>query len=291
MVKVECVHDAGAKLGESPVWDDQEGVLYWADIDAGLLHAFDPVSGPRAPIAIGERLGCFALRAGGGAIMGTESGIYYYDFGTGERSLLAAPEQDRPENRFNDSATDRDGRWWLGSYGMMKPQRAEAAFYRVDPDGTVTKWLDGVYTTNGLAFSPDGTTMYLSDSHRDVRTVWACDYDRDTGTPTDRRVFFDTREVVGRPDGGTVDADGCYWMAGVAGSQLVRITPAGKVDMIIELPVERPTKPMFGGPGLDTLYLTSIGGAAYDPVPPLAGGLFAVTGLPAKGIPETRFAG
>ena len=158
--------------------------------------------------------------------------------------------------------------------------------------GRWTRHFDPVFTTNGMCFSPDGRTMYLSDSNPGVRTIWACDYDTDTGTPTNRRVFFDTREVAGRPDGGTVDADGCYWMAGVGGWQLVRITPQGKVDRIVEMPVEKPTKPMFGGPRLDTLFVTSIGmGMEDDPKQPLAGSLFSITGLGVTGVPQPRFAG
>jgi L-arabinonolactonase len=131
--------------------------------------------------------------------------------------------------------------------------------------------------------------MYCSDSNPQVRTIWACDYDPTTGAPSARRIFFDTREVAGRPDGGTVDADGCYWMAGVGGSRLVRLTPAGRIDRILEVPVERPIKPAFGGSNLDVLFVTSIG--ASDRLQPLAGGLFAVTRLGVQGVPEVRFRG
>ncbi|WP_108659465.1 SMP-30/gluconolactonase/LRE family protein [Acuticoccus kandeliae] len=293
MIKVECVDDTRSLLGESAVWDVEDGLLYWVDINAGILHRFDPAAGKGlTPHEIGEKVGGIAVRKAGGIVISTESGIYTYDFDTKARVKIADPEADRPENRFNDAATDRQGRWWIGSVGMMKPQRAEGAFWRFDPDHTTHLWLDGVYTTNGLAFSPDGKTMYLSDSFPEVRTIWACGYDTDTGMPTDRRPFFDTRAVDGRPDGGTVDADGCYWMAGVGGWQLVRLTPAGEVDMIVDMPVERPSKPMFGGKGLDTLYVTSIG---IDTTPgtdqPQAGSLFAVTGLPVGGVPTERFAG
>jgi L-arabinonolactonase len=130
--------------------------------------------------------------------------------------------------------------------------------------------------------------MYCSDSNPQVRTIWACDYDPATGAPGERRVFFDTRAVAGRPDGGTVDADGCYWMAGVGGSQLVRLTPAGRIDRIVALPVERPTRPAFGGSDLDVLFVTSIGAGTTQPQ---AGGIFALTGLGVQGVPEVRFGG
>lgn len=292
MPVVECVIDAHAKVGESAIWDEADAALYWADIEGGKLFRYDPSSGENLEFDMGEKVGALAIRASGAAIIGTESGIYSYDFATKTKTQLADPEADLPDNRFNDSCTDRDGRLWLGSMDMKKPQRPQASFYRVDTDLTVTKCFGDIYTTNGLAFSPDGTTLYFSDSFKEIRTIWAADYDMATGTASNRRVFFDTRSVDGRPDGATVDADGCYWMAGVGGWQLVRLTPAGEVDMIIDMPVERPSKPSFGGPDLKTLYVTSIG---VDVTPgrdqPQAGGLFAVTGLPVGGFPSVRFAG
>jgi sugar lactone lactonase YvrE len=127
-----------------------------------------------------------------------------------------------------------------------------------------------------------------------VRTIWACDHDPDSGAVTNRRVFVDTHGLAGRPDGGTVDAEGCYWMAGVGGWQLVRFTPDGEVDRIVDLPVEKPTKIAFGGKDLDVLYVTSIG---KDPTPgtearqPQAGGIFAVRVPGVTGLPQPRFAG
>ncbi|WP_420392813.1 SMP-30/gluconolactonase/LRE family protein [Acuticoccus sp.] len=292
MITVELVHDAHATVGESAAWDDRAKALWWCDIDGEAVHAFDPATGPRPPIAIGEKVGCLALTEAGGAVIGTKSGLYDLDLATGERALFASPEADLPDNRFNDAATDRQGRWWVGSMGMGDPSRATGAFWRVDADRSVIRWLDGIHTTNGLAFSPDGRTMYLSDSHPDVRTIWACDYDPDEGAPSNRRVYFDTRAVAGRPDGATVDADGCYWMAGVSGWQLVRLTPHGTVDMIVEMPVEKPSKPEFGGADRDTLYVTTISaGLTRGADQPHAGGLFAITGLPVGGVPTARFRG
>ena len=291
-IEIECVHDARALVGESAVWDGPTQILYWVDIHGGLVHRFDPSTGPAEPIDVGEKVGCLAPREAGGLILGTESGIYTFDLDTREKVQIADPEADRPDNRFNDASTDRQGRWWLGSMPMSKPQGPTGAFYRLDTDHTLTRSYENLTITNGLAFSPDGRTMYFADSFGDVRTIWAADYDPDTGTPSNRRVFFDTQNVAGRPDGGTVDADGCYWMAGVGGWQLVRLTPAGEVDTIVDMTVERPSRPMFGGTDLATLYVTTIGeGSEDDPSQPHAGSLFAVTGLPVGGLPVERFAG
>lgn len=136
--------------------------------------------------------------------------------------------------------------------------------------------------------------MYFSDSNSDVRTIWSSEYDTGTGVPGKPEVYFDTRSVAGRPDGGTVDADGCYWQAGVGGWQLYRISPGGEVLRTVDVPIEKPTKPMFGGPGLDMLFVTSIGdglSSGTEHLQPDAGGLFAITGLGVKGVPQTRFAG
>lgn len=292
MANVECVLDAKAALGESAIWDDGDGALYWCDIDGNTVFRFDPSSGTNVATDIGEKAGCIARAERGGLIVGTDTGIYRLDLETGTKALMATPEADRPENRFNDSCTDRQGRWWLGSSGMMKPPRTgESAFYRMDLDGTVMRWKDGITTTNGLAFSPDGRTMYFSDSFGTVRTIWSAPYDPDTGTPGTPSVFFDTKDEPGRPDGGTVDADGCYYMAGVGGWQVLRLTPAGEVDMVIDMPVERPSKPAFGGPNHDTLFVTSISiGTTPGTDQPLAGGLFAITGLPTGGMGSVRYA-
>ena len=185
----------------------------------------------------------------------------------------------------------RDERARSGPAPEARPERG--ALYRFGPDGACPRVLDGLWTPNGLAFSPDGRTMYLSDSHPSVRTIWALDYDPDNGVASNRRTFFDTQTLAGRPDGGAVDADGCYWMAGVGGWQLVRFTPGGIVDRIIDMPVEKPTKIAFGGARLDVMYVTSIGrGIAREARlrQPHAGGLFAVEAGVA-GLPANRFGG
>lgn len=293
-LRIDCVVNGPAMLGECAVWDGASAVLWWVDIPAGLIHRFDPATGEDRTWDFGEPVGCIAPRVRGGLVVAAKSGIWLFDPATGARTGIARPEADRPMNRFNDGATDRQGRFWAGSLKDGGPPEPLGRFYRLDPDLTVTPWRDGFLTTNGLAFSPDGSTMYLSDSHPLVRMIWRCAYDTETGTPGAPEPFFDTRAVAGRPDGATVDSDGCYWMAGVGGWQLCRITPDGRLDRTIDLPVERPTRPMFGGPGLDTLFVTS---SATGITPgtqarqPLAGGLLALTGLGVTGLPQAGFAG
>lgn len=291
---IECVVPGPAKLGEGAVWDPRDAALWWVDITAGLIHRFDPATGKNRSWDFGEPVGCLALREAGGLVLAAKSGFWFFDPVTGARSAIANPEADKPMNRFNDGTTDMQGRLWAGTMKDGGPPEPLGRFYRLDPDLRLTPWKDAIFTTNGLAFSPDGRTMYFSDSNPGVRTIWRCAYDTETGTPGAPEVFFDTRAVAGRPDGGTVDADGCYWMAGVGGWQICRITPAGRLDRVIDVPVERPTKPMFGGPDLDVLYLTSIGQAlspGTEARQPQAGGLFALTGLGVTGVPQARFGG
>ena len=293
-MEIECVVDSRSKTGEGAVWDGQEQRLYWVDIPAGLIHRFDPSSSTNETFELDEPVGCLAVREKGGLVLAARSGFYFYDLTTGSKQAIVDPESHLPGNRFNDGTTDLNGRFWAGTMKEGAPPEPLGSFYRLSSDGICEKWLDGIYTTNGQAFSPDGKSMYLSDSNASVQTIWVCDYDLEEGRAGERRLFFDCREVAGRPDGGTVDADGCYWMAGVSGWQLVRITPAGKIDRIVEMPVERPSKPMFGGANLDTLFVTSIGDGltpGSESRQPHAGGLFAISGLGVQGVAQTRFAG
>ncbi|MEM9640984.1 MAG: SMP-30/gluconolactonase/LRE family protein [Pseudomonadota bacterium] len=293
-IEVECVVPAGAMVGEGAVWDDRLAVLWWVDIPAGLIHCFDPKSGRNTTVAFGEPVGCLAVREAGGLVLAAKTGFWFFDPVTGTRRAIHDPEENLPQNRFNDGATDAQGRFWAGTMNDGAAGDPGGSFYRLDPDLSVTHWRGGIHTTNGLAFSPDGRRMYFSDSHPKVRSIWVSDYDTDRGVPGEPALFLDTNTIPGRPDGGTVDAEGCYWQAGVSGWQIYRISPAGEILLTIDMPVEKPSKPMFGGPGLDTLYVTSIGtgvtpGSAHRQ--PDAGGLFAIHGLGIHGVRQTRFAG
>lgn len=288
--KIECVLDFGAEIGEGAIWSDREQLLYWVDISAGLLCCFNPASGENRFWNMGRTVGCIALRKGGGVVVALTDGFFTFDLETNQLSQIADTEAEIRTNRFNDGSVDRSGRLFAGTMPIAGPDRdkgPKGSLYCLDTDHSVTKIMDGFHTINGLAFSPDGKTAYVSDSAYWVQTIWAYDYDVDDCKWTNKRVFFDCAAVLGRPDGGAIDADGCYWMAGVSGWQLLRITPQGKIDMDIKMPIEKPTRIAFGGRDLDTLYVTSIGHNGTTPgsrtEQPLAGGLFAVQGLGVKG--------
>lgn len=288
-MKIESVIDTPAILGEGASWDTGRDVLWWVDIKGHAVHCFDPTTGNDQSWDVGEPVGSLAPRAEGGLLLACKTGFYAFDPESQTKTAIHDPEPDLSYNRFNDGGTDRQGRFWAGTMRDDGVKTAEGSFYRVDPDMSVTRMMEGFYTTNGLAFSPDGTRMYAAETHKDTRTIWSFAYDTDTGIPSNRQVFFDTAGRAGRPDGGTVDSEGCYWMAGVGGSEVVRITPEGAVDRVIEMPVSKPSKPMWGGTGLDSLFVTTIRDGTEGESQ--AGCLFAITGLGVTGVPEVRFAG
>ncbi|PZQ67970.1 MAG: gluconolactonase, partial [Variovorax paradoxus] len=194
--------------------------------------------------------------------------------------------------RFNDGRCDRQGRFWAGTMlmDMAAAARVGMLYRQDDATTTPTAVLDDLIVPNGLGFSPDGRTMYLSDSHPSVQTIWAFDYDPDSGTPSRRRVFVDMNPLPGRPDGAAVDADGCYWICGNDAGLVHRFTPQGRLDRSVPVPVKKPAMCAFGGPQLDTLFVTSIrpGGDLSDQ--PLAGGVFAFR-AGTQGLPEPPFGG
>jgi sugar lactone lactonase YvrE len=291
MTVVDCVVDAKAQVGEGAMWDERESRLWWVDIDSRLLHRFDPATGDDVTWALPSRIGCFVFRERGGLVVALENGFSFFDPATGALEPIHDPEPDKPGNRFNDGTPDPAGRFLAGTMPMGE-RLPVAAIWRLDSDLAVERLVDGLRVANGMAFSPDGRLFYWSDSEASVQTIWRADYDAASGAMGVPVVFATTHELAGRPDGGTIDADGCYWMAGVGGWQLVRFTPAGKVDMIIDMPVEKPSKIAFGGADLATLYVTSIGSG---PTPgtearqPQAGGLFALRVPGVHGLPVWRF--
>ena len=259
---VEAVHGVSCAVGESPVWHAEEQAWYWVDIPARRIWRLDHAAGSTRHWTADEMVACIAPRARGGLIAGMETGIFAVDLredGTVRAERLAAPPELAPGMRFNDGRTDRQGRFWSGTMWMdMAAALPIGRLYRYDAAGLSAPLVSGLVTQNGLAWSPDGRTMYLSDSHPTRRRVWTFDYDVDAGVPHNRRLFVDMAAYAGRPDGATMDSDGCYWVAGNDGASLLRFTPAGKLDRELALPVAKPSMPCFGGPDLDTLLITSI---------------------------------
>ncbi|MGJ7580057.1 SMP-30/gluconolactonase/LRE family protein [Variovorax sp. RHLX14] len=293
-MQAELVIDARNATGESPVWLASEQSLYWVDIPAKQLNRWTPSTGDLMTWTGDEMLACIAPRAGrpGQWIAGMESGLFAIatrDDGTLASTPLTRAPHAMHGMRFNDGRCDRQGRFRAGTMLMdMAAGRDVGRLYRyqadVDAEVALRLELDALLVPNGLGFSPDGRTMYLSDSHPSVQTIWAFDYDIETGAPHNRRVFVDMNPLPGRPDGAAVDADGCYWICGNDAGLIHRFTPDGRLDRSLAVPVKKPAMCAFGGAQLDTLFVTSIrpGGDLSDQ--PLAGGVFAlrpgVQGLP-----------
>lgn len=290
-VVIERASEAVAELGEGPVWDPTAQALWWVDIYAGVIHRHVP-GGKDSSWKVGEDIGCLAPRTQGGLVLATRTGFHLFDPATGRKTPLTDPEADQPQSRFNDGAVDPRGRFWAGTMKDRGDLDPVGSLWRLDPDFSAHQGRSGLSITNGLAFSPGGDRIYFSDTSREQ--IWQADYDLDTGRHGQPETFFSTQNLAGVPDGAAVDAEGCYWTAALGGWKLLRITPQGKLDRQIELPVEKPTKPIFGGTGLQTLYVTSMGeGMLGTPHAEqlLAGSLIAVEGHGARGFPQPHFAG
>ncbi len=250
-----------ARVGESPLWSVAEQALWWVDIEGRALHRHDPASGHSQQWATAQRPACIALHAAGGLIAGMDSGVFHLrpqPDGTVTSAEIAAVRHPRDGMRFNDGRCDRHGRFWLSSMVRdMGLAAADGALYRVDAHGLSAPLVPGLITGNGLAFSPAGDVMYLSDSHPSVQRIWAFDLDVH-GALSNRREFVDMNLHPGRPDGAAVDADGGYWTCANDAGLLLRFTPDGALDRRLALPVSKPSMCAFGGAALDTLYVTSI---------------------------------
>ena len=291
MYDIKVIHQAPDLIGECPRWDEREQCLYWTDINGQAVRRYYSASGVVESFEMPEPVGCFCLREGGGLVAGTSTGFAFIDVDNRRFERLTNPLPDDPAYRMNDGRADHGGRFWAGSLRAPLTDQPVGKLYRLDPDLSVHEMRDGLIGPNGMAFAPDGCTMYWSDSRRDK--IWAADFDIDQGTISGERIFYENDLTEGRPDGAAVDAEGYYWIAYVQGWRVMRIAPDGVVDRVIGLPVQRPTMCAFGGADLGTLFVTS---ATY-PLPdnfrhkqPLAGSLFAIE-VGVKGIIEPRFAG
>ncbi|WP_283418210.1 SMP-30/gluconolactonase/LRE family protein [Sphingopyxis sp. Geo48] len=288
---VELLLDAGALLGESPVWHPGEARLYWVDIEARTIHRTDPATRTDEVMMLGEQIGCIAPRVRGGLVAALENGFVLIDhWGSTPRPFGPDILADKPGQRFNDGRVDAAGRLWVGSLTNDKANPV-ATLYRLDPDGSLATILGGLTTSNGAAFSPDGRIFYHADTP--THAIRAYDVDRAAGTLANGRVFHQFEYGKGRPDGAAVDAEGCYWSALWDGWRVVRLSPAGELLQTVDLPVQRPTMIAFGGDELCTAFVTSAGKNLTDEdrkAQPLAGGVFTFR-VDVPGSPQPFFGG
>jgi sugar lactone lactonase YvrE len=300
---IECVVAESNELGEGPVWDAQEGVLYWVDgtgrrVGKPAIWRYDPRTGNTRHWSLDHDIGAMALRRDGNAVLALDDGFYLFDFKTSRLELIQRIDAEQPRSRLNDGKCDRRGRFFAG--GMDDQEELPlCGLWRLDPDFKVTQVEAGIICSNGPCWSPDDRTFYFADTFQ--QTMWAYDYDIATGSLSRKREFASTRDEAGFFDGSTVDAAGGIWNALVIGGDLIRYTPDGDVERRIGMPVKNLTSLTFGGPKLDEIYVTSMARVRHPAthehfakqVTPQfgAGSLFRIRGLGIQGIAEPRFAG
>lgn len=293
MAEPVCIAPVGDWTGEGAVWHAEEQALYWVDIRRFLIHRYDPDSKatwtwlfPEPPTTLGLTDRSDTL------VVALASKIILWQPRNDARADFANPDKNWPAVRFNDGRPDPTGNFWAGTMqnnvlddgaeGVMD-DKAHGRLYRIAPDGSSTVEKTGIRISNTFAWSPDNKRFYFGDSLANTIYVW--DYDAANGTIANERPFF-TGFERGDPDGSAMDSAGYLWNARYGGACLVRVSPDGKVDRIVEMPVSNITTCTFGGPDLKTLYITTAAGGSKTPR--LAGSLFSLQ-VTVPGLPENKF--
>jgi len=289
-MQISCVEAPTCVGGENPLWHQASGSLFYIDNTGMKIHRHDPDSGENHTWDMLEVITTLAFREGGGGVVTLRSGIHLLDFESGKLELLH-PLPDPPPHVYNDGRVDGQGRFLIGaSTATFDAPKADGGLFRLDTDRTLHK-LDGdIHFSNSPCFSPDGRTFYFSDSWR--KTTYVYDYDPATGSAINRRVFVDTAELGGLPDGATVDAEGRVWIAIYGSGKIAAYAPDGRLERTVEMPVKLVSSLAFGGADLDRLFVTTIAqGALGEPFESGAGNLYVVDGLGVRGQAEHAYAG
>ena len=287
-VTVRRISPTADRLGESPIWDAQNAKLYWVDGVSCLIRVHDTLTDTFSEIKVPSIIGSIGLAGEGQLVAGLVDGIYLINLESGDCSPLYKLPEPNDRIRFNDGKVDHQGRFLCATMGVFAEACGE--LIRVDCNGNADILANGIRISNSLCFSPDGSTMYFSDSLD--RKVRAYNYDKDNGTLDQPRILVDTAIFDSGPDGATVDSEGCIWVALVQAGKIARFTPEGKIDALVDAPTDMPTCMNFGGPDMSTLFITSIkdsGSGRSISRHPWGGYLYAIDGLGVTGLPEPRF--
>jgi sugar lactone lactonase YvrE len=289
---VRCVLNWDAIVGESPLWHSQQRCLYWVDIQGKKVHRLDILTGRNETFDLPEIVTCLAFRKKGGLLLTLRKEFAFFDPASGRLDKVGNVEEKKPNTRFNDGRVDPQGRFWAGTMGDPDWKKPLGSLYRFDTNQTVTCVQGDIICSNGTAWSPDGRTMYYTESFR--YEIFAYDFDAASGSIENRRVFARIDQKLGAfPDGLCVDAEGFIWSNQVGIGRVVRYDPSGNVERQIQLPVPRAVGCTFGGDDLRTLFITSARETMTRQqlhAALLSGSVFAVdTGI--KGQPATLFAG
>ncbi len=284
MISIEPIGNQRSQWGEGPVW--WQGALYYVDIEGHRVHRLDPADGSEKSWDVGERVGTVVPRESGGLVIAGDHGISLLDEETGTLTHVADPEQDLPDNRFNDGKCSPDGRFFAGTISLVK-KTGDAKLYRLDPDLTLHEAFGPVTNSNGIAWSVDGKTVFYIDTPR--KEVLAFDYESD-GHLRNLRSVISTAHLDSSPDGMTIDADGHLWIAFCHGGCVVCFDPENGAELRrVELPCLETTACAFGGPELADLYVTT--GVHKSVAEEQGGRLLVIRGLGVKGLPANAFAG
>ena len=290
-MKISRIDSCHCMVGECPIWDEKEQALFFLDIARRHVHRLDPVSGDLSTWTVPAEPAALALREAGGALVAIKDIVYALDLASGECSPLAVATTQPAHATFNDGKIDRRGRLILGSCTTdFSDPKPDGGIFSLQPGGQCERLAGDIIFSNGPCFSPDGKILYFADSGR--QAIYTYDYDLDTGQIGERRLFAQTSELGGIPDGATVDSDGRVWVAINQGGKVVAYRPSGQVERIIDLPASHPGSLTFGGPKLDRLYVTTIDPEYFgQPSVPSGGYIYVIEGLGVTGLAEPRFAG
>lgn len=292
MIDFKPLNGVRCELGEGPVYDDRNHALYQCDIVGKAVHRFDLATGDAKRWSFPSEVGSIGLSQTERVVVALRHAVGLFDpRNESFKEIVAIETGFGKDTRLNDGKVGPDGAFWVGSMDdrAVPAKQPLGTLYRVTADGKAEAKVEGLMISNGLAFSPDGRTMFHSDSRGGWLDRW--NLDPATGAISNRTRIADLDEATGRPDGGATDANGDYWSAGISAQRLNRFAPDGRLLETYPVPVGAPTMPCFGGPDLKTLFVTSLrSGRAPELLAkyPLTG-ITIVGTSPIAGSPVTRF--
>lgn len=251
---IKCIFEEPAILGECPLWQPTEQMLYWVDIVKKSLHRLDPKTGQHQRWSFDSEIACIGRLSDGGLIAALRTSIVFIDMPSGLVKVVSEPLGQQQKVMFNDGHCDQQGRFWVGTKHLEECE-PKASLYCFNSKGKFREMDKGFTVVNGIVFSPDSQFMYVCDSPK--RVIYRYDYQLETGYIKNKIIFAEIPMDAGYPDGLTVDSKGYIWNAHWDGFRITRYSPTGKIDRVIEMPVQKPTSCCFGGPQLSTLYITS----------------------------------
>lgn len=281
------------RVGESPIWDAQGDCLWWVDIESKIIYRKNFQEEQASFWTMPERVGCIAMAVKQRVLAALENSVVLLTLkenGHYEMERLAEIHHPVEGMRFNDGRCDPSGRMWIGTMVMDSSlNQAHGGLYSLDEKGLTGPHIDGLLTSNGLAFSPDGSTLYFSDSHSLVQKIWRCDIDLSSGQLGEKKLYVDMTHLPGRPDGAAMDSEGNYWICANDAGMVHCFNPSGQLINSLAVPFPKPAMCAFGGHDLQTLFVTSIVPGHLSPDAANQSGQVVYADLNLRGLPEPFF--